>query len=101
MSQQQLDKLLKIFERQPPLGTVTIAEERRNLDEGGARFKVPADVTLTPVDVDGIRGEWLAAPGARAGAAGREPDCRTRTAEGARAAGKRARAGAWKPARLA
>jgi acetyl esterase/lipase len=66
MSQQQLDKLLKIFERQPPLGTVTIAEERRNLDEGGARFKVPADVTLTPVDVDGIRGEWLAAPGARA-----------------------------------
>ena len=66
MSRQQLDKLLQIFERQPPLGTLSLDEERRNLDEGGARFKVPADVTLTPVSADGVPAEWLAAPGARA-----------------------------------
>lgn len=65
MSRQQLDKLLQIFERQPALGTLSLAEERRNLDEGGARFKVPADVTLTPVSADGVPAEWLVAPGAR------------------------------------
>jgi len=65
MSRQQLDKLLQIFERQPPLGTLSLEEERRNLDEGGARFKVPADVTLTPVSADGVPAEWLIAPGAR------------------------------------
>ncbi len=66
MSRQQLDKLLQIFERQPPLGTLSLDEERRNLDEGGARFKVPSDVTLTPVSADGVPAEWLIAPGARA-----------------------------------
>ena len=66
MSLQQLDKLLQIFERQPPLGTLSLPEERRNLDEGGARFKVPPDVSLTPVSADGVPAEWLVAPGARA-----------------------------------
>lgn len=65
MSRQQLDKLLQIFERQPALGTLSLDDERRNLDEGGARFKVPADVTLTPVSADGVPAEWLVAPGAR------------------------------------
>ena len=64
MSQQQLDKLLAIFAKQPPLGGLPIDEERANLDEGGARFKVPEDVTLQPVDVDGVPGEFLIAPGA-------------------------------------
>ena len=66
MSHQQLDKLLQIFASQPPLGSMSLEEERRNLDEGGARFKVPADVTLTPVSADGVPAEWLVAPGARA-----------------------------------
>lgn len=66
MSRQQLDKILQIFERQPALGTLSLDQERRNLDEGGARFKVPADVTLTPVSADGVPAEWLVAPGARA-----------------------------------
>jgi epsilon-lactone hydrolase len=64
MSQQQLDKLLAIFAKQPPLGGLPIEQERANLDEGGARFKVPDDVTLQPVDVDGVGGEFLIAPGA-------------------------------------
>ena len=66
MSQQQLDKLLAIFAKQPTLGALSIEEERANLDEGGARFKVPDDVTLEPVDVDGVPGEFLIAPGASA-----------------------------------
>ena len=64
MSQQQLDKLLAIFAKQPTLGALPIEEERKNLDEGGARFKVPEDVTLLPVDVDGVPGEFLVTPGA-------------------------------------
>ena len=64
MSQQQLDKLLAIFAKQPTLGALSIEEERKNLDEGGARFKVPEDVTLQPVDVDGVPGEFLITPGA-------------------------------------
>ncbi len=66
MSKQQLDKLLQIFERQPPLGSLTLEEERRTLDEGGARFAVPADVALEPVDARGVKAEWLVAPGTRA-----------------------------------
>ena len=65
MSRQQLDKLLQIFERQPPLGSQTLDEERRTLDEGGARFAVPADVVLEPVDAGGVKAEWLVAPGGR------------------------------------
>ncbi len=64
MSQQQLDKLLSLFARQPTLGTLTLEQERANLDEGGARFRVPEDVTLQPIDVDGVPGEFLIAPGA-------------------------------------
>ena len=64
MSQQQLDKILAIFAKQPSLGTLSLEQDRANLDEGGARFKVPDDVTLQPVDVDGVPGEWLIAPGA-------------------------------------
>lgn len=64
MSQEQLDKLLNIFSRQPTLGTLTLQQERTNLDEGGARFKVPTDVTLEPVNADGVPAEYLTAPGA-------------------------------------
>lgn len=64
MSQQQLSKLLAIFAKQPPLGSLSLEDERKNLDEGGARFKVPDDVVMQAVDVDGIPGEFLIAPGA-------------------------------------
>lgn len=66
MSQQQLDKLLAIFARQPTLGSLTLDRERANLDEGGARFKVPADVQLQPISADGVKAEFLTAPNAAA-----------------------------------
>lgn len=67
MSQQQLDKILKIFERQnsstgsgtPP----SLKRSREVLDENGAKFKVPTDVTLEPVSADGVDAEFLTAPG--------------------------------------
>ena len=64
MSQAQLDKLLSIFEKMPTLGSMSLEEERRNLDEGGARFLVPDDVTQEVVDADGVPAEFLVAPGA-------------------------------------
>lgn len=66
MSQAQLDKLLNIFKSQPTLGSMSLEQERINLDEGGARFKVPADVTQEVVDADGVPAEFLIAPGASA-----------------------------------
>lgn len=67
MSQQQLDKILKIFERQnassgsgkPP----SLQQSRQVLDDNGAKFKVPADVTLEPLSADGVDAEFLTAPG--------------------------------------
>ncbi len=64
MSQQQLDKLLKIFARQAELGTMSIEQERAFLDDGGARFVVPDDVVLEPTNADGIPAEFLTAAGA-------------------------------------
>jgi len=68
MSQQQLDKILKIFERQnagassgkPP----SLKKSREVLDENGAKFKVPGDVELEPSSADGVDAEFLTAPGA-------------------------------------
>jgi acetyl esterase/lipase len=39
------------------------AERRRRLDEIGATWPVASDVILTPVDIDGIPGEWSTVPG--------------------------------------
>ncbi len=64
MSQAQLDKLLNIFEKMPTLGSLSLEQERRNLDEGGARFLVPDDVTQEVVDAGGVPAEFLVAPGA-------------------------------------
>lgn len=64
MSQQQLDKLLKIFARQAELGAMNVEQERAFLDEGGARFMVPDDVVLEPTNADGVPAEFLTAAGA-------------------------------------
>jgi epsilon-lactone hydrolase len=42
------------------------AARRRRLDEIGATWPVACDVTLTPVDIDGIPGEWSTVPGSDA-----------------------------------
>lgn len=65
MSQQQLDKILKIFEKQnapsnsgkPP----SLKKSRQVLDDNGAKFKVPGDVSMEPVSADGVDAEFLTA----------------------------------------
>ena len=39
------------------------AARRRRLDEIGGTWPVASDVTLTPVDIDGVLGEWSTVPG--------------------------------------
>jgi acetyl esterase/lipase len=42
------------------------AERRRRLDEVGSVWPVADDITLEPVDADGVPGEWSIAPGSDA-----------------------------------
>ena len=39
------------------------AARRQRLDDVGSAWPVASDVTLTPVDIDGIPGEWSTVPG--------------------------------------
>ena len=70
MSQQQLDKILKIFERQnAPSGSgkpPSLKKSREVMDDNGAKFRVPEDVSLEPLSADGVDAEFLTAPGADA-----------------------------------
>lgn len=43
------------------------AERRRRLDEVGSAWPVAADVSLAPVDCDGVPGEWSIVPGSDPG----------------------------------
>ena len=68
MSREQLDKIIRIFEKQnaasksgkPP----SLQRSREVLDDNGAKFKVPADVEMAPLSADGVEAEFLSAPGA-------------------------------------
>jgi hypothetical protein len=40
------------------LGAMEIAQRRRDIDERGRRFGVPADVMVEKVDAGGVPAEW-------------------------------------------
>src|SRR5918992_4707363 len=42
------------------------SERRQRLDEVGSTWPVADDITLQPVDLDGVPGEWSIAPGSNA-----------------------------------
>lgn len=64
MPETEIDAIRALLGAKPrPVGW---AERRRRLDEVGAAWPAAADVTLEPVDLDGVRGEWSTAPGADA-----------------------------------
>ncbi len=46
-----------------------IAEMRRNIDQRGKEYGVAADVTVQPVDANGVRAEWTSTPDADAASA--------------------------------
>jgi monoterpene epsilon-lactone hydrolase len=45
----------------------SVEDQRIRQEQTGRYLKLPADVDCQPVDVDGISGEWVAAPGANLG----------------------------------
>ncbi|WP_026606692.1 alpha/beta hydrolase [Methylocapsa acidiphila] len=61
MSDDEIDAIRALLNAKPrPVGW---AQRRERIDEVGSIWPVASDVTLTPVDVDGVPGEWSIAPG--------------------------------------
>ena len=61
MDQSEIASIRELLGSKPrPVGW---AERRQRLDDVGSVWPVADDVTLTPVDVDGIPGEWSTVPG--------------------------------------
>jgi epsilon-lactone hydrolase len=64
VAQTEIDAVRALLSAKPrPVGW---EERRRRIEEVGAAWPVADDVTLEPVDVDGIVGEWSITPGADA-----------------------------------
>jgi acetyl esterase/lipase len=61
VAHQDIDEIRALLSSKPrPVGW---AERRQRLDEVGATWPVAGDVMLTPVDCNGVPGEWSIAPG--------------------------------------
>ena len=41
-------------------------QRRLDIDARGARIRIPADVSVEPVNANGVRAEWISTPGALA-----------------------------------
>ena len=64
MDQSEIEALRTLLSSKPrPVGWI---ERRQRLDEVGSVWSVADDITLEPVDVDGVAGEWSRAPGSDA-----------------------------------
>ena len=64
MSQSEIDAIRKLLGAKPR--PVDWAERRQRIEEVGAVWPVASDVRLTPVDIDGVPGEWSIVPGSDA-----------------------------------
>jgi monoterpene epsilon-lactone hydrolase len=64
MNQSEIDAVRALLSSKPrPVGW---AERRQRLDQVGSVWPVADDITLEPVDVNGVPGEWSIAPGSDA-----------------------------------
>src|SRR5215218_6637808 len=64
MDQSEIEAVRALLSSKPrPIGWT---ERRQRLDEVGSVWPVADDITLEPVDVDGVPGEWSLAPGSNA-----------------------------------
>src|SRR5215213_8634383 len=64
MGQSEIEAVRALLSSKPrPIGWT---ERRQRLDEVGSVWPVADDITLEPVDVDGVPGEWSLAPGSNA-----------------------------------
>ena len=69
MSQQQLDSLIQMMKAQPIIQSPTVAQQRAGFEQMAAVLPVDADVKCEPVTANGVKSEWVSAPGADAGRA--------------------------------
>src|SRR5271163_3371531 len=61
MSESEIEAVRALLSSRPrPVGW---AQRRQRLDEVGSHWPVADDVTLEPVDLDGVPGEWSIVPG--------------------------------------
>jgi acetyl esterase/lipase len=65
MASKELERLIEFLRSQPQLEPDLSPDElRAGFEAIASMFPVPPDVSLQPVDVGGMPGEWIAAPGA-------------------------------------
>jgi epsilon-lactone hydrolase len=69
MSQQQLDTLVQMMKAQPVLQSPTLEQQRAGFEQMAAMLPVDADIKREPVTANGVKSEWVSAPGADAGRA--------------------------------
>ena len=69
MSQQQLDSLIQMMKAQPIIESPTIEQQRAGFEQMAAMLPVDADIKREPVTANGVKSEWVSAPGADAGRA--------------------------------
>jgi len=62
MASPQLQTIIKMLRERPSTPSATPSESRAAFENVANIFKVPADVTRTKVDADGVRAEWISAP---------------------------------------
>jgi epsilon-lactone hydrolase len=64
MSQEQLQAIIQQLRTNPLLENPDLAVVRAGFEEMGAMFPVPEDVRREPVSANGVKAEWVTAPGA-------------------------------------
>jgi monoterpene epsilon-lactone hydrolase len=69
MSQQQLDTLIQMMKAQPIVQNATVEQQRAGFEQIAAMLPVDADIKREPVTANGVKSEWVSAPGADAGRA--------------------------------
>ncbi len=64
MPSPQLQTIIQVLKALPARDDIPLEEIRAGFEQLATFFPVAADVKCEPVDVDGMRGEWITAPGA-------------------------------------
>ncbi len=62
MASPQLQTIIQMLKARPSAADATLEQGRAAFENATQIFKVPADVTRTKVDADGVPAEWISAP---------------------------------------
>lgn len=64
MPSAELERVIAAKRANPYTPDKSVAQLRHETEENGRKVPLPEGTTCTPVDADGVPGEWIAAPGA-------------------------------------